>query len=126
LAHLIGLGIDLVEVARMRRALGRTTSFEARVFTRGEASDARRRSDPAEGFAARFAAKEAVLKAMGLGLWEVPLVDIELSRVDGGVPRIVLHAAAASAATARGIDTWEVSISHDGGIAAAVAAALRA
>jgi len=110
----------------MRTVLGRTPGFEARIFTPAESADARGRADPAQGFAARFAAKEAVLKAMGMGLWEVRLVDIELSRPGGGSPRIVLHAAAASAASARGIDTWEVSISHDGGIAAAVVAALRA
>lgn len=126
MAHLIGLGLDLVDVSRMRRTLGRTPGFEARVFTAAESSDARQRRDPAEGFAARFAAKEAVLKAMGLGLWEVPLVDIELARAGGGAPGIVLHGRAGLAASARGIDTWEVSVSHDGGIAAAVAAALRA
>ncbi len=110
----------------MAKVLERTPGFEERVFTAGEAADARRRRNPAEGFAARFAVKEAVLKAMGLELWEVPLVDIEVSRAGGGPPRIVLHAAAADAAAARGIEAWEVSISHDGGIAAAVAVALRA
>jgi holo-[acyl-carrier protein] synthase len=64
----VGVGVDLCEVDRMRRTLARTPGFATRVYTDAEREHCGRRRDPAEGLAARFAAKEAVLKALGRGL----------------------------------------------------------
>ena len=114
---IVGVGVDVVEVERLERALARTPSLAARLFTAGERESAR-----AESLAARFAAKEAVAKALGApgGLrW----VDAEVVREPGGRPRLVLHGTVAEEAGAQGIATWHLSLSHDGGIATAVVVA---
>lgn len=107
----------------MRQALSRTPGFSARVFTDGERAWAEASSDPAERFAARWAAKEAVLKALGIGL-SVPLREIEVVRSDGGVPSVQLYGRAAEIAAARGVDAWQVSLTHTATTAGAVALAL--
>jgi holo-[acyl-carrier protein] synthase len=121
----VGIGVDVVEVRRMARALERTTRFADRCFTPAEQATCRARSEPAASFAARFAAKEAVLKALGLGLFSVPLVDIEVVGGADAAPAIALSGRAADAAAAAGAGRWLLSLSHDGGVAAAVAVALR-
>jgi holo-[acyl-carrier protein] synthase len=120
----VGIGIDVVEVRRMARALERTAGFADRCFTAGEQGTCRARPDPAASFAARFAAKEAVLKALGLGLFAVPLGEIEV--VGGGdePPSLRLSGRAAGEASAAGVGRWLLSVSHDGGVAAAVAVAV--
>jgi holo-[acyl-carrier protein] synthase len=118
------VGVDLCEVDRMRRVLERTPGFATRVFTGDERAYCRARRDPAERFAARFAAKEAVLKAMGAGLGACALRDIEVVRSDSGAPAIQLHGAAADLAAARGIDAWHMSLSHVAAVAEAVVIAL--
>lgn len=124
MAQLIGLGLDLVAVERMRTTLARTPGFARRVFTEAEIAAASMRGDPAASYAARFAAKEATLKALGLGLWDVSLVDIEVVGGGSGPPTLELHRAALLAADERGVTGWMLSLSHDGGVAAAVVAAL--
>jgi holo-[acyl-carrier protein] synthase len=114
---IVGVGVDVVEVARLQRALDRTPSLAARLFTPQEQSAGR-----AESLAARFAAKEAVAKALGApgGLrW----LDAEVVREPDGRPRLVLHGGVAEEAVAQGIATWHLSLSHDGGIATAVVVA---
>ena len=111
---IIGVGIDVVDVARLARALTRTPTLAGRLFTEGERASVR-----TESLAARFAAKEAVAKALGApgGLrW----VDAEVVNDPGGRPRLVLHGGVAEEATAQGITTWHLSLSHDGGVATAV------
>ena len=87
-------GVDLVDVERLRRALDRTPGFEDRVFTESERAYCRSQADPAIHFAARFAAKEAGLKALGLGLSAIGVVralqDLEVVRV-GTAPRLALR-----------------------------------
>ena len=68
MSTVLGVGVDLCEVNRLRRTLTRTPGFATRVYTDAERAHCNRRRDPTEGLAARFAAKEAVLKAMGKGL----------------------------------------------------------
>lgn len=119
----VGIGIDLVEVTRMRAALERTPTLVGRVFTEGEAADAERGGDRAQRFAARFAAKEAVLKALGSGLGSVPLTSIEVLRAEGGAPSIRLHAEAADLAARRGVGSLLVSLTHTATTAGAVAVA---
>ncbi len=124
-AGVVGLGVDLVELDRMATVLERTPRFADRVFTPAETEYCRARRDPTERFAARFAAKEATLKAMGLGLWSVPMTSIEVVRDDeSGQPSLVLHDAAAAAASAQGIASWRLTITHTDRVAVALALAL--
>ena len=74
----VGVGVDAVDVARFRRILARRPGFAARFFTDTEQADARRAPDPTESLAARFAAKEAVMKALGTGLGGFALTDVEV------------------------------------------------
>jgi holo-[acyl-carrier protein] synthase len=120
----VGVGVDLCDVDRMRAALERTAGFADRVFTAGEQAYCRAARDPAPRFAARFAAKEAVLKALGAGLGACPLREIEVVRADSGAPSVVLHRAAASLAGERGVARWHVSLTHTSGMAEAIAIAL--
>ncbi len=116
---IVGVGIDVVQIARIERALARTPGLLARLFTDGERALPR-----AESLAARFAAKEAVAKALGApgGLrWR----DAEVVNDPGGRPRLVLHGGVAEEAAAQGITTWHLSLSHDGGVATAVVVAER-
>jgi len=111
---IVGVGIDVVQVDRLARALHRTPGLADRLFT-----DAERETERIESLAARFAAKEAVAKALGApgGLrWR----DAEVVREPTGRPRLVLHGGVADEATAQGITTWHLSLSHDGGVATAV------
>ncbi len=108
-------GVDLVSVPRFREALERTGGFEARVFTEQERAYCRRQADPAIHFAARFAAKEALLKALGVGLAGVGLHtglhEVEVVS-DGGAPRLVLTGRAATIAAALGAGEPALSITH--------------
>ena len=114
---IVGVGIDVVQVDRLERALARTPTLADRLFTDGERSSLR-----AESLAARFAAKEAVAKALGApgGLrW----TDAEVISDPSGRPHLVLHGGVAEEAAAQGITTWHLSLSHDGGVATAVVVA---
>ncbi|MGH9288910.1 MAG: holo-ACP synthase [Acidimicrobiales bacterium] len=124
MSAVLGAGVDLCEVDRMRRVLARTPGFAARVFTDDEQAYCRARRDPAERFAARFAAKEAVLKAMGVGLGACAFRDIEVVRAESGAPSLALHGAAAELAAARGIARWHVSLSHTSMVAEALVIAV--
>ncbi|MCW0220764.1 MAG: holo-ACP synthase, partial [Prosthecobacter sp.] len=90
----IGLGIDLVEVARIRDLLTKHGErFKERTFTAGEIAYCDSCADPAMHYAARFAAKEAAAKAIGTGLWAegVDWKDIEITRETSGKPTLHLH-----------------------------------
>lgn len=92
-----GIGIDLVEVPRIRDLLEKHGQrFKERTFTAGEIAYCDACADPAMHYAARFAAKEAVAKALGTGLWAEGVVwtDIEIMREANGKPGIVLHGTA--------------------------------
>ncbi len=92
-----GIGIDLVEVSRIREMLERHGQrFKERTFTAGEIAYCDACAEPAMHYAARFAAKEAVAKALGTGIWAegVNWTDIEVVREASGKPAILLHGAA--------------------------------
>lgn len=111
---IVGVGIDVVDVARLGRALDRTPSLAARLFTTGELE-----SKELASLAARFAAKEAVAKALGApgGLrWR----DAEVVRQTSGRPVLRLAGAVAAEACRQGVRTWHLSMSHDAGVATAV------
>lgn len=123
-ATVVGVGTDLCEVERLRAAMRRTPRLRDRVFAPGEQAYCERRRDPGERYAARFAVKEAVLKAMGVGIGACALREIEVVNRPSGEPELVLHGAAARLAEQRGISGWRISLTHTGGLAQAVAVAL--
>jgi holo-[acyl-carrier protein] synthase len=112
-----GVGIDLIEIERIERALERRPRLAERLFTSAELSYSEERARPGRHLAARFAAKEAVIKALGQG---VPLREIEVEA--GRPPRIHLHGRAAEVAGGAKI---AISLTHSRDTAAAVAVADR-
>jgi holo-[acyl-carrier protein] synthase len=111
------VGIDLLEIDRLERALERRPRLAERVFSEGELAYARSRRRPAMHLAARFAAKEAALKALGIG--GLGLGDVEVSGGDRRPPRLELHGRAAEAAREQGVEL-SVSLTHSRESAAAV------
>ncbi|MFC9977788.1 holo-ACP synthase [Spirillospora sp. NPDC127200] len=110
---IVGVGIDVVDIARFERSLERTPGLRTRLFTEGERGMAGR------SLAARFAAKEALAKALGAPrglLW----TDAEVRRAGDGRPSLHVTGTVAAAAAERGVARWHLSLSHDGGIATAV------
>jgi holo-[acyl-carrier protein] synthase len=121
---MIGIGTDLVELDRFRLALDRTPGLVTRVFTDGERAYAELRRDPTERFAARFAAKEATLKALGAGIGQCDFREIEVVRAESGAPSLQLHGRAAALADARGVTDWRLTMTHTASLAQAIAVAL--
>lgn len=107
----ISVGVDIVEVERIRAALENPRTgarFRERVFTPGEIAYCARRRTGVESYAARFAAKEAVVKALGTSVgWQ----EVEVVRTDGP-PAVRLHGGAAARAAALGIQHIHLSLSH--------------
>ena len=112
----VGVGIDVVDVPRFEIVLGRRPRIVERLFTEGEQRDARGK---AERLAARFAAKEAVMKSLGVGAGSVPWKSIEVKRAPSGAPSVLLHGAAAELAAKRGADAFHISLTHTAMTAAA-------
>lgn len=125
--RIIGHGIDLADIDRMGRLLARfgDTALE-RQFTDQERHDAPARGRArASYFAGRFAAKEAVLKALGTGFARgVAFTDVEVARTPSGAPRVTLGGEAAAVADRMGVRGWILSLSHAGGVAVASAIAV--
>ena len=121
---MIGIGVDLCEIDRMRTALGRTPSLRDRVFTDAEQAYCDRRADPTERYAARFAAKEAVMKAMGVGIGACQWRDIEVVKAVSGAPAVQLHGGAQDLADELGIQEWRLTLTHTQHLAEAIAVAL--
>ena len=111
--EIIGSGLDATEIARIASTLERYGKrFVGRVFTDEEVAYCRRKRDTASSFAARFASKEAVMKALGTGIRGVRWRDIEIARKPGGPPTVVLHGTALARAQGLGLDHLAVSLSH--------------
>jgi holo-[acyl-carrier protein] synthase len=126
----VGVGVDAVDVDRFRRILARRPGFAARFFTDTEQADAGRAPDPTQSLAARFAAKEAVMKALRTGLGGFALTDVEVCRSEGdgatsGAPFLVLHGAAAALADGCGAGTFHLSLTHTTQVAIAFVVAER-
>ncbi|MGI5839193.1 MAG: holo-ACP synthase [bacterium] len=120
-----GTGIDIVEIDRIERMVARKGDrFLNRVFTVGEIAYCRRSRRPGARLAARFAAKEAVLKALGLGLRRMKWADIEIIRDELGKPIVRLSGKAAAVAAERGIREIHLSLSHGRDYACAQAIAV--
>jgi holo-[acyl-carrier protein] synthase len=122
--EILGLGTDLVEVDRFRLALERRARLPERLFSAAEREYAFRQKDPAKSLAARFGAKEAVMKALGVGLWRFKFRDVEVVRQRSGAPTLRLEGKAALLAEERGVEEWHLSLTHTDHIAMAVAVAL--
>ncbi len=127
---IVGIGVDAVDVVRFRGILARHPGFAARFFTDTEQADARRAPDPTESLAARFAAKEAVMKALGTGLGGFALTEVEVRRGTGrgataGAPSLVLHGAAAALAARRSAGRFHLSHTHTTEVAVAFVVAER-
>jgi holo-[acyl-carrier protein] synthase len=118
-AMILGIGTDLLDVARMASELAREGGgFRDDVFTPAEISYCEGRHWPARHFAARFAAKEALFKALEGRVPPNRFLDVEVDR-DAGAPRLVLRGAVKEAAARLGVRSVHVSLSHTGGLAAA-------
>lgn len=119
---IVAVGIDVVLVDRFARALARTPLLADRLFTKAERHTLAGGPRSTESLAARFAAKEAVAKALGApsGLrWH----DCEVVVGPDGRPWLTVSGTVAAAATERGVVRWHLSLSHDGGIASAMVVA---
>lgn len=118
-----GIGIDVVRISRMREVIARWEErFLRRVFTEGEIAYCRARRDPVPHFAARFAAKEAGLKALGTGLrFGIHWRELEVVRERGQAPTLVLSGRSREIGTSRGGRRMLLALTHDGDYALAQA-----
>lgn len=120
----VAIGADVVEIDRIRRITNERPSFVRRVYTDGEQRYAMSARDSAERFAARFAAKEAGLKALGVGLGGADFVDLEVTKRPSGEPVLKVYGRAAARARMIGIDEWMLTLSHSDEVAYAVVVGL--
>ncbi|MFF7178580.1 4'-phosphopantetheinyl transferase superfamily protein [Streptomyces sp. NPDC008121] len=120
------VGTDLVDVEEFRTALARQPRFAVRVFTPEERAYCELPADPAERYAVRFAAKEAVLKALGVGLSGSVLTEIEVVRAASGRPSVRLVGRAAALAEEAGVRSWLITLTHGRTLAHAFVAGLAA
>lgn len=115
-----GVGIDLIEIDRIEAALGRRPGLAERIFSQRELAYATRRARPGRHLAARFAAKEAVVKA--LGEEGIPLSQVEICTDGEGAPQVELSGRASAFALSRGLEI-SISLTHSRDMAGAVALA---
>lgn len=108
--RILGLGVDLADIARVERVLDRYPRFAERCFTEHERDYAFRFASPARRFAARFAGKEAVMKSMGTGWRRIGWQDIEIT--GGGKPTVRMSGNAARRAADLGVTEVMVTITH--------------
>ncbi len=118
---IVGIGIDMVEVDRVRRMIEKYgDGFVEKVFTPEEVAFCADKANPAQHYAVRFAAKEAALKALGTGVRKgLVLKDVTVEREALLPPRIVLYRGAKAKAEELGVAKWHVSLTHTEGMAAA-------
>ncbi|TLM72193.1 MAG: holo-[acyl-carrier-protein] synthase [Actinobacteria bacterium] len=118
-----GLGVDIVEIERMRVALEKHPRMKERCFSAAEREYCEKRARPEVHYALRFAAKEAVLKALGSGFSGMRFTDVEVGRDERGRPQPILHGNAAETAERLGVTEMHLSLSftHVTAVASAVA-----
>lgn len=112
MSDVVGIGTDVIEIERFRSILRDRPSMIDRLFTDHEREVSESRSEPARPYAARFAAKEAAMKAMGVGLGAVRFHELEVRRAESGAPSLLVSGRAADRASDLGITVFHVSLSH--------------
>jgi holo-[acyl-carrier protein] synthase len=122
--EIVGIGVDLVDVERVRRMMDRHRTFVERVFTPAEISYCRSQASPAECFAARWAAREACRKALG-GVHEMRWHDVRVERAPTGAPRLALQGASRARMDSLGVTDVLVALTHERRMAAAFCVAVR-
>lgn len=120
----MGLGVDVVDIARFRAVLERRPGLAPRLFSPEELAYAGSLANPAPTLAGRFGAKEAAMKALGVGIGGVDWTDIAVLRRDGGAPQLVVTGRAAGRAHDLGVTGWQISISHTATVASVTVLAL--
>jgi len=118
-----GIGIDIIEIERIKDAILSKTRFKNRFFTEGEIAYCELHKSPWAHYAGRFAAKEAIVKALGTGFRGFKWQDIEIVKDELGKPKVVLHNQANKLAQEEGITEIMISISHSRDYAVANAVA---
>ena len=113
---IVGIGVDVVDIARLQTALRRTPALAARLFAEGE------HGRPAQSLAGSFAAKEAVAKALG-GPPGLRWTDAEVCHDPAGRPLLQVRGTVAAAAGRLGVSRWHLSLTHDGGVSIAMVVA---
>jgi len=116
---MIGIGVDAVEIERFRKSLERTPTMRERLFTAEELAYVAPKADPVPSLAARFAAREAVMKALGVGLGAFGFHDVWVTRAPSGAPSLCLARTALALAEAAHVQRWHLSITHSDLIAIA-------
>lgn len=109
---IVGVGVDAVDIERFRTSLERTPTMRERLFVAEELDYVAPKVDPVRSLAARFAAREAVMKAMGLGLGAFGFHEVWVTRAASGAPSLAVTGRALELAIDRGITHWHLSITH--------------
>jgi holo-[acyl-carrier protein] synthase len=115
----VGIGVDAVDIERFRRSLQRTPTMRTRLFTPHELEYVAPKADPVPSLAARFAAREAVMKSLGVGLGAFGFHEVWVARAESGAPSLEITGAALELADRAGVTQWHLSLTHTGLVAIA-------
>jgi holo-[acyl-carrier protein] synthase len=115
----IGIGVDVVEIERFRVSLRRTPTMRDRLFTPSELEYVAPQADPVPSLAARFAAREAVMKALGVGIGAFGFHDVWVERAPSGAPSLAFAGRARELSEQAGVTRWHVSLTHSDLVAVA-------
>jgi holo-[acyl-carrier protein] synthase len=118
-ASILGIGVDAVDIDRFAAMLDRTPTTLQRIFTEDERAYASGFANPVPSLAARFAAREATMKALGVGLGAFDFHDVWIARESSGRPVLMVEGAARDLAQRLGVTTWNVSLTHTSSVAIA-------
>jgi len=116
---IVGIGIDLVDIERFRTSLERTPTMRTRLFTEVELAYVAPKTDPVPSLAARFAAREAVMKSLGLGLGAFGFHEVWVDRAASGEPSLAITGRALDLAAEAGVERWHLSLTHSASTAGA-------
>lgn len=116
----VGIGIDTVDVQRFAEMMERRPEMMQRLFTDAERAYGRSMANPHPSMAVRFAAKEATMKAMGVGLGAFGFHDVEVVKAESGAPFLALHGPAQALSDELGVKQWRLSLTHTCSVATAM------
>jgi len=123
-AGVVGVGVDAVDIPRFAEMLARRPGLADRLFTVGELAYADAAGDPVPRLSTRFAAKEAVMKALGVGLGAFAFHEVEVVRSGLDAPVLAVRGAAHGLAFDAGVGTWHLALSHTDLVAMALVVAV--